>query len=72
MHPARALVLGCLLVARVATAAPVVQVPEGGRAVEVIPKGVLCGPVRGGWLGSEGRSVKPPTRSGRRPAARWS
>ncbi|CAM4369794.1 hypothetical protein [Corallococcus exiguus] len=63
MHPARALVLGCLLVATVATAAtPVVQLPEGGRAVEVIPKGVLCGPVRGGWV-LEGRTLKPPTRA---------
>ncbi|WP_201755753.1 hypothetical protein [Corallococcus silvisoli] len=64
MHPARALVLGCLLVAGTAAAAPVVQLPEGGRAVEVIPKGVLCGPVRGGWvLGPEGRTLKPPTRA---------
>ncbi|WP_171448425.1 hypothetical protein [Corallococcus carmarthensis] len=62
MHRARALVLGCLLVAGAATAAPVVQLPEGGRAVEVIPKGVLCGPVRGGWV-LEGRTLKPPTRA---------
>ncbi|CAM3082993.1 hypothetical protein [Corallococcus soli] len=65
MHPARALVLGCLLVAGAASAATsVVQLPEGGRAVEVVPKGVLCGPVRGGWvLSPDGRSLKPPTRA---------
>ncbi|TSC34497.1 hypothetical protein FOF48_00965 [Corallococcus sp. Z5C101001] len=52
------------MVAGTAAAAPVVQLPEGGRAVEVIPKGVLCGPVRGGWvLGPEGRTLKPPTRA---------
>ncbi|RKH01875.1 hypothetical protein D7X32_18805 [Corallococcus carmarthensis] len=50
------------MVAGAATAAPVVQLPEGGRAVEVIPKGVLCGPVRGGWV-LEGRTLKPPTRA---------
>ncbi|WP_208726234.1 hypothetical protein [Corallococcus terminator] len=65
MHRARALVLGCLLVAGTAAAATsVVQLPEGGRAVEVIPKGILCGPVRGGWvLSSDGRSLKPPTKA---------
>lgn len=65
MHRARALVLGCLLVAgTTAAATPVVQLPEGGRAVEVVPKGVLCGPVRGGWvLSPDGRSLKPPTRA---------
>lgn len=63
MHPARALVLGCLLVAGAATAAPVIQLPEGGRAVEVLPKGILCGPVRGGWtLSEDGRSLKPPAK----------
>ncbi|NMO15050.1 hypothetical protein HPC49_07370 [Pyxidicoccus fallax] len=47
-----------------ASAVPVVQVPEGGRPVEVIPKGVICGPVRGGWtLGADGRSLQPPAKA---------
>ncbi|RKH57709.1 hypothetical protein D7V93_18095 [Corallococcus llansteffanensis] len=52
------------MVAGAATAAPVVQLPEGGRAVEVLPKGILCGPVRGGWtLSADGRSLKPPAKA---------
>ncbi|MFP2925851.1 hypothetical protein ACLESO_11655 [Pyxidicoccus sp. 3LG] len=65
MHPARALVLlTSLLLSSFALAAPVIQVPEGGRAVEVVEKGVVCGPVRGGWsLASDGRSIQPPAKA---------
>lgn len=63
MQPARALVLASLWVAGLAAAAPVIQVPEGGRAVPAVQKGVVCGPLRGGWsLAEDGRSVQPPSR----------
>ncbi|WP_205525834.1 hypothetical protein [Pyxidicoccus trucidator] len=61
MHPARALLLVSLLLPGLSAAAPVIQVPEGGRTVDVVAKGVVCGPVRGGWtLGADGRSIRPP------------
>lgn len=63
MPPVRLVVLASLLAAGLAAAAPVVQVPEGGRPVEVLAQGVVCGPVRNGWsLGPDGRSVHPPAR----------
>ena len=63
MHSAQALLLS-LLVSGLSAAAPVVQVPEGGRAVDVVAKGVVCGPLRGGWtLGASGRSVQPPEKA---------
>ncbi|MBJ6760385.1 hypothetical protein JGU66_06390 [Myxococcaceae bacterium JPH2] len=59
----RALCVGWLLFAGLAAAAPVIQVPEGGRAVEVSAKGVVCGPVRGGWaLTPDGHGVRPPAK----------
>ncbi|QRK04863.1 hypothetical protein JQX13_32185 [Archangium violaceum] len=52
-----------LLFTCVAAAAPIKQVPEGGRAIPVVQKGIVCGPVGGGWsLSSDGRSVRPPSR----------
>ncbi|WP_205519951.1 hypothetical protein [Pyxidicoccus caerfyrddinensis] len=64
MHPARALLLATLLVAGLSSAAPVIQVPEGSRPVAVVEKGVICGPLRGGWsLESDGRSVQPPAKA---------
>ncbi|MBZ4396392.1 hypothetical protein VZQ01_24365 [Myxococcus faecalis] len=63
MESLRALCLACLLVTGVSTAAPVIQVPEGGPSVPVTAKGTLCGPVRAGWtLSPDGRSLKPPAR----------
>lgn len=63
MQPVRALLLASLLTAGLAAAAPVIQVPEGGRPVDVVAKGVVCGPLRGGWsLGADGRSVHPPAK----------
>jgi hypothetical protein len=53
-----------LLAARNA-AARVVQVPEGGRAVQVVREGVVCGPLPQGWgLDSDRRSVRPPSGEG--------
>jgi len=42
--------------------AGVVQVPEGGKPVPVITRGVVCGPLAGGWVIDAGdrRSVIPP------------
>lgn len=52
-----------LLFTWVATAAPIKQVPEGGRAIPVVQKGIVCGPVAGGWsLSSDGRSIRPPSK----------
>ncbi|WNG35493.1 hypothetical protein F0U61_18805 [Archangium violaceum] len=52
-----------LLFTWVATAAPIKQVPEGGRAIPVVQKGIVCGPVGGGWsLSSDGRSIRPPSK----------
>lgn len=65
MHAVRfGLLLVGLMASTLAAAAPVVQVPEGGGAVEVVAKGVVCGPVRGGWvLAADGRSVRPPAKA---------
>lgn len=64
MHASRLFLLAALMLAGASSAAPVVQVPEGGRAVEVVPRGVVCGPVGGGWsLGADGRSVQPPAKA---------
>ena len=61
MHAVRAGLL--LLLSASAAAAPVVQVPEGGRAVMAVDKGVICAPVQGGWtLGADGRSIRPPSK----------
>ncbi|MDC0710970.1 hypothetical protein POL68_21035 [Stigmatella sp. ncwal1] len=61
---ARALFLAGLMGAGLATAAPTRQVPEGGRAIEAVARGVICGPVRGGWtLSSDGRSIRPPAKA---------
>ena len=42
--------------------AGVVQVPEGGKPVPVIAKGVVCGPLQGGWVidAADRRMVTPP------------
>lgn len=42
--------------------ADVVQVPEGGKPVPVIGKGVVCGPLQGGWTidSADRRLVTPP------------
>jgi hypothetical protein len=46
---------------RVASAG-VVQVPEGGKPVPVVAKGVVCGPLQGGWTidAADRRMVVPP------------
>ncbi|MCP3099858.1 hypothetical protein LZ198_13365 [Myxococcus sp. K15C18031901] len=63
MESVRALPFVWLLVASLAVAAPVIQVPEGGGIVPVISKGVVCGAPRQGWtLSEDRRSVRPPTR----------
>src|ERR1051325_10213669 len=53
-----------LAVTLVASVSPadVVQVPEGGKAIEVVAKGVVCGPLPGGWLvdTADRRMVTPP------------
>ena len=40
----------------------VVQAPEGGKPVQVVAKGVLCGPLAGGWAidAADRRMVTPP------------
>ncbi|MBZ4417809.1 hypothetical protein [Myxococcus sp. RHSTA-1-4] len=64
MQAVRILLLATLALAGRASAAPVIQVPEGGRPVEVVSRGVVCGPLRGGWsLGADGRSVQPPAKA---------
>lgn len=64
MHASRLLLLAVLTFAAASAAAPIIQVPEGGPAVEVVAKGVICGPVRGGWsLGPDGRSIRPPAKA---------
>ncbi|SEU34046.1 hypothetical protein [Stigmatella erecta] len=64
MLSARALSFAALMVAGLAAAAPTRQVPEGGRAIEAVSRGVICGPVRGGWtLSSDGRSIRPPAKA---------
>ncbi len=64
-RPAPGLVASLLLTVILgapAIAAPVKQVPLGGRAIPVVSKGVVCGPVTGGWtLSADGRSLRPPT-----------
>ena len=50
-----------LFVGASAAAAPVKQVPAGGRAIPVVQRGMVCGPVGGGWsLSADGRSLRPP------------
>ena len=58
---AQALLLLLSLLPWVAAAGPVRQVPEGGKAIPVIRRGVVCSPMSGGWtLSADGRSVQPP------------
>nr|WP_281171832.1 hypothetical protein [Cystobacter fuscus] len=60
-HLPRGMAALTLLLAWAAAAAPIKQVPEGGRAIPVIQQGVVCGPVGGGWsLSADGRSIRPP------------
>jgi hypothetical protein len=40
--------------------AGVVQVPEGGKPVVAIAKGVICGPLSGGWVVEGPRTIVPP------------
>lgn len=52
-----------LVVASVQIAsAGVVQVPEGGKPVAAVQKGVVCGPLAGGWAfeGGDRRMIVPP------------
>jgi hypothetical protein len=63
MHHAVQAGLLLMLLPALAAAAPTVQVPEGGKAVAAVDRGVICGPLQGGWtLGADGRSVRPPSR----------
>jgi hypothetical protein len=53
-----------MLLPALAAAAPVIQDPEGGRAVMAVDTGVICAPVQGGWtLGADGRSIRPPAKA---------
>src|ERR1700747_1613507 len=55
-------VVASALIAATTARAGVVQVPEGGRPVAAIAKGVVCGPLAGGWTidAADRRMIVPP------------
>ena len=60
MLPRSAFLVASLLAS--AADADVVQVPEGSKAIQAIAKGVVCGPLPGGWVidATDRRMVTPP------------